>query len=737
MKLSFLTLVFFLSHFGFGHDIIGFISTNEGKPINNVLIHNENTEEHSHSDSKGIFSLHKYNVGDSVIFTHPSYDSKSIILFHEDTLRIVLTIKTNFIEQVVIKNQINSTQALADIDFQLNPPTSSQKILINVPGLFIAQHAGGGKAEQIFLRGFDVDHGTDIAISVDGVPTNIVSHAHGQGYADLHYVIPETVEKIDFGKGPYYAKIGNFGTAGYIDLQTKKSLENSSIKLETGQFNTKRMIGLFNLTNSIKHKSYIASEYYTTDGAFESPQNLNRLNLFGKYSGDLSEDKFLEVSFSHFNSSWDASGQIPQRTVDDGSISRFGAIDDTEGGSTNRTNISLGFDKIIDSRSFLKNKIYYSNYNFELYSNFTFFLEDPINGDQIRQKEGRNTYGMSSEYNRTFKKENVNGKWQFGIMLRNDESSNNELSHTKARTQTLDTTQLGDINETNFGAYYNIDIYINKWTFNTSIRYDYFNFNYNDHLTGVYKTQTSSKSIVCPKLNILYNLSNNFQVYAKGGKGFHSNDTRVVVSQQEKKTLPAVYGSDLGLNWKPSSRLFINTAFWYLFMEQEFVYVGDAGIVEPSGQTTRNGMELSARYRSLDWLFFNFDINYTLAKYTEEPIGENYIPLAPDFTIVFGLKTLFSNGIYGGINLRHLGDRPANEDYTIVAKGYSIINLNLGYNWKNFDLGCQVENLFNTQWNESQFATTSQLKHETQPVEEIHFTPGTPFFIKASIEYSF
>jgi outer membrane receptor protein involved in Fe transport len=686
----------------------------------------------------GSFAMEAVKTGDTLKISHIGFNTEQVVINSlQAPLSIVLDLKSISIAEVVISPEVNALNMISAIDIQTNPVNSSQDILRQVPGLIIGQHAGGGKAEQMFLRGFDIDHGTDIAITADGLPVNMVSHAHGQGYADLHFVIPETIENIDFGKGPYSADKGNFNTAGYVNFNTKRSLENSLIKFEKGQFNTSRILGMFDIANNQKNQSYFATEYLSTDGAFNSPQNFNRINLFGKYTANVTASDKISLTASSFTSKWDASGQIPQRAVDAGLITRFGAIDDTEGGNTSRTNILLNYDNYIDKNSFIKNSVFYAKYDFELYSNFTFFLEDTTNGDQIKQKENRAIYGINSEYNRSFSNEKLEGDWQAGISLRNDQSQNNELSHTVNRSETLYPIMLGDINETNYAAYFNATFDIGKWTINPALRVDYFDFQYNDALQTDYKTQSSTKAIVSPKLNILYHFSPDLQFYLKGGKGFHSNDTRVVVAQNGKKILPAAYGFDAGILWKPIPQLLLNTAYWYLFLEQEFVYVGDAGIVEPSGKTKRHGLDLSVRYQLLDWLFWNMDANYTHARAIEENAGEDYIPLAPDFTLTTGLNVVHPSGIYGGLNLRHINDRPANEDNSIIAKGYTVVDFNVGYPWRKLDFGIQIQNLLNTEWNETQFATESRLKNEPAPVEEIHFIPGTPFFIKAIIAFKF
>lgn len=721
-----------------GQSITGTIKSKENIPLSYVQILNSRTQNHTHSNEKGIFTLSNVSVGDTIQFTHLGYESKKIILTSlANSLTISLKEKLISLNEVVIASKIDALNAITDIDIQTSPVASSQEVLRQVPGLFIGQHAGGGKAEQIFLRGFDIDHGTDIALSVDGLPVNMVSHAHGQGYADLHFIIPETINNIDFGKGPYYADKGNFNTAGYVNFKTKQQIDNSLIKVEAGQFNTRRILGMFKVLNKEKHQNFFAIEHLATDGPFESPQNFSRTNFFGKHTNSISESEKISITGSHFTSQWDASGQIPNRVVESGLISRLGAIDDTEGGQTSRSNVSLKYQKFFNNNTYINNTLFYSNYNFELYSNFTFFLEDPVNGDQIKQKESRNLWGLNSEYFQAFSTKKIDGEWKAGISLRNDQSSNNELSHTLNRRTTLNQIQFGNIYETNLGAYLNADLNRDKWTVNAGLRYDYFDFQYKDALMTNYETQTSSKGVLSPKLNVLYDYSSTLQLYLKSGRGFHSNDTRVVVAQNGKKILPTAYGADLGFIWKPMPRMIVNAAFWHLYLEQEFVYVGDAGIVELSGETQRQGLELNIRYQPLDWLFWNFDANYTAAKSLEAEQGEHYIPLAPDFTLVTGIRVLHPSGLYGGTQVRYLKDRPANEDNSIVAEGYTVVDANIGYNFRSFDFGINVQNLLNTEWNETQFATESRLLNELEPVEEIHFTPGTPFFVKGIIAYKF
>lgn len=737
MKNIILVMITLFGLSSYGQIQKGKVLDSDGNPVENAYLVNTNSESHAHTNEFGLFSLDKTVLGDVIKITALGYKKSNFTIVSSDDI-IILEDDIFRLNEIVIQPKLSAMNVISKIDLQTTPVNSSQEILRKVPGLFIGQHAGGGKAEQIFLRGFDIDHGTDIAISVDGIPVNMVSHAHGQGYADLHFVIPETVEKIDFGKGTYYANKGDFATAGYVAFQTKDKIEKSSIGLEIGQFNTMRTVGLFNLLGNQKTQSaYIATEYILTDGPFDSPQNFNRVNLLGKYSAILSDNSKFSILASRFSSKWDASGQIPQRLVDNGTISRFGSVDDTEGGNTSRINFSASLSKPIDENTFLKANAFYSNYQFELYSNFTFFLEDPINGDQIKQKENRDIYGMNAELNKKTKLNEVDVLLQFGGGFRADATTDTELSHTLNRRTVLENIKLGDIDESNLFTYLNSEFNFGKLMINPAIRLDYFKFNYQDKLMQNYKTQSESKVKFSPKLNFIYSQNNNLQFFVKSGMGFHSNDARVVVENSGKQILPTAIGTDIGAIWKPFPKLIVNSALWYLFLEQEFVYVGDAGIIEPSGKSKRMGAELGLRYQLNDWLYFDADANYTYARSIDEPKGQDYIPLAPDFTTTGGLSFQKVNGFSGGIRYRYLKNRPANEDNSIVAKGYFISDLNVNYQYKNINFGIAVENIFDTEWNETQFATESRLQNEPESVEEIHFTPGTPFFMKGKITYTF
>ena len=457
----------------------------------------------------------------------------------------------------------------------------------------------------------------------------------------------------------------------------------------------------------------------------------------GKYTVNLPNNDKLSVLASHFTSKWDASGQVPQRAVEAGLISRFGSIDDTEGGLTSRSNFTAQHTKAISKNAFVKSRAFYSKYDFELYSNFTFFLDDPVNGDQIKQHEDRQIFGLESVLHQQVALKNADVDLQFGAGLRYDKVDDNELAHTANRKVTLEQFAFGKVNESNLYTFANAEFDYGKILINPGLRIDHFQFDYVDGLVTAYQTLSENKTVASPKLNFIFNPTQQWQLFLKTGVGFHSNDTRVVVAQNGKEILPAAYGADVGAIWKPQPRLWFSTALWYLFLEQEFVYVGDAAVVEPSGKTRRTGIEAGLRYQLSDYLFFDADVNYTYARATEEPEGADHIPLAPDLTAMGGLSLRLPSGFEGSIRSRYLKDRPANEDNSIIAEGYFITDVNLNYSLKKVTFGVVIENLLDVEWNEAQFATESRLKNETTPVEEIHFTPGMPFYLRGKAVYRF
>jgi hypothetical protein len=733
-----LTFTFYLFAFGYSGELFaqfsGRVLDVNQQPIQDVMILNQRTKDHTHTDANGYFTNKTSMSGDTIRFSYLGYKTLQTILDEKEGMQdqiITLEESALLLEQVNISEPLHRN--LQQIDLKINPVQNSQELLKKVPGLFIAQHAGGGKAEQIFLRGFDIDHGTDIAISVDNLlPLNMVSHAHGQGYADLHFIIPETVKNIDFEKGSYNAARGNFATAAYVNFVLQDKIQSNSLIFETGKFQTNRIAGLFKLNDSEKSNSYFAGEYVSSDGYFEHPQDFSKYNALLKYNYNFNAYSGLKCTGSFFTSRWNASGQVPQRAIDAGTINRFGAIDPNEGGETGRSNVMIQYFLSKKAHQLFKVTGFYSNYNFVLYSNFTFFLNDSINGDQIKQKENRNIYGLETSWTNHFN----NLEWNFAVGARIDDVNDSELSHTKNRNILLERKSLGDINEQNVYSYLKLNWFTQKLDIDLQARADYFNVSYRNKLASDPLIH-HSEFLVSPKFNAYYNFNESIQVYAKTGLGFHSNDTRLLNQSPDEDLLIRSFSADLGFQFKIGDHSLIHFGAWYIDLEDELVYVGDEAVVESSGHTQRNGLEAGWRWLPFSWFSLDAEGSYTIAKTVDDPEGQNYVPLAAKWNSSGGISIHNIKNFSIGLRYRYLGDRPANEDYSIIAKGYQLIDGNINYKYKNFNFSFIAENILNQEWNEAQFATLSRLQYESVPVEEIHFTPGAPFNFRMKVQVMF
>ncbi|MDX1479424.1 MAG: TonB-dependent receptor plug domain-containing protein [Saprospiraceae bacterium] len=722
----------------FSQTLSGRVMNERGQPIPDVLIYIQSDHRHTHSGAGGEYRMPVPDAGDTLVAVHLGYATWSAVCTGQTGMTIIMQSAPLQLEEIEVRPGVDHARLVARIDLETQPVRSAQEILRTVPGLTIGQHAGGGKAEQIFLRGFDVDHGTDVAIDLDGMPVNMVSHAHGQGYADLHFLIPETIDRINYGKGPYRADHGNFATAGHVGFVTRDILEASFVQLEGGSFGTVRAVSGINLVDQLTHNWYVASDMMLSQGPFEAPQRLHRYNIMTKYTAGMGNGgASLSLLASHFRSGWDASGQIPQRAVHHGMITRFGAIDDTEGGSTSRSNALIHHQQPLGDGLTIHNAVFLSRYDFDLYSNFTFFLNDPVHGDQIRQRESRLLYGGRSEVIWQLPGGDVEGYLKGGLGLRHDLSAENALSRSVNRDTEIAVIRSGDINELNVFGYVSGALLAGKLSIHPGIRLDHFRFVYHDKQDPASGRATVGRGVLSPSVRVFFDASPTLQYFFKTGVGFHSNDTRVVVARDGHEVLPRAFGADAGFVIKPGPRLLITTALWYLDLEQEFVYVGDEGIVELSGPTRRLGFDVGARWQPADWLYIHGDINYAHGRSRDAPQGETQIPLAPDWTSTGGVTVRLPSGVFGSFNYRWMDDRPATEDNAIIAEGYVVADATVGYTSDRYTLQVAARNVFNTEWNETQFATTSRLRSETEPVEEIHFTPGAPFGLQARLKVDF
>ena len=630
----------------------------------------------------------------------------------------------------------SSEQLIPGQDFELRPHGRPADVLRLIPGLIINQHQGGGKAEQYLIRGFDADHGTDLAIFVDGVPVNLRSHAHGQGYADLHFLIPETIRAIDVSKGPYFPEYGDFDTAGVVKFITRDYVEENTLEISGGSFNTQRYLALLSPTRDAL-KTFIAVEGYRNDGPFEHPNGYLRFNLFAKATANLNEDMRLSLWGSHYRAEWHGSGEIPARAVRAGLIDRFGAIDPNEGGVTERTNLNLDYVWTLSERHRLSLNTYVSYYRLSLFNDFTFFLNDPDHGDMINQRDTRFVAGFDAQYEIKSQPFGIPLTSTAGLQYRIDTPhvvlANALQRHQVSRTQDV------DIVEQSFSPFVKFDLTpIDKVRLVTGARGDVFTFDVKERVntTGDRLTGTATKARPNVKANLILGPWASTEFFGNFGTGFHSNDARAVISNPKLEALPTATGYEFGLKSRLLPRTELFATYWFMDLSSELVFVGDEGTTEPRGRTHREGVEAGAKVRLLDWLTFTGDLTYT-AKAEFVETGQA-IPLAPIWTARADLTARLPWGLSSSFEMRHVGDRWADEDRHQTARGYTLFNWTGRYRYKNFEAFLSIENLTNTEWREAQFFFTSRLPGEPAAgVDDIHFTPGTPRSFLGGIAFHF
>jgi hypothetical protein len=634
-----------------------------------------------------------------------------------------------------------SSVIIRELDIALRPRESSQELLRLAPGLVIAQHAGGGKAEQLYLRGFDADHGTDVAISVDGIPVNMVTHAHGQGYADLHWLMPEVVAAADVRKGPYDARDGDFATAGAVAFRTKDRLDGSAtLEARAGSFRTRHLVGLVPLGGDASDAGgYLAGSTHSTDGPFVQPQGYRRTNLFGKWTAPAGRQTELVVMGSGFDSRWNASGQLPDRAIRGGQVRRFGAIDSTEGGSTSRYDLSAALRSDGAGRATWEARAFVTRYRFDLFSNFTFYLSDSVNGDGIEQRDSRTMYGTFGVYGRPATVLGRTGRWLVGAGLRGD-AGDVELAHQRARTSLESRVAArNDQHHIYEWARYEVDL-TSRVRADVGVRGDLFRFSIRDDLTATASGAGAAarwQGIASPKLNLAFDLAPATTIFANAGTGFHSNDGRdVTVARRGERVLPRATSAEAGGRHTWTGGTFAAAA-WWLDLESETVYVGDEGTTEASGRTRRVGLDVEARQRVLPWLWLDGDLNLARGRFLDEPRDANRIPLAPTVTGTGGLTVRDAGPVSGGVRVRHIGSRAAIEDNSVRAIGSTVWELFAAVDAKRARLFLAIDNLLDTTWNEAQFATTSRLLGEVGSITELHFTPGAPRSVQAGVQYRF
>ncbi len=715
-----------------------------------------------------------------------------------------------------------SSTTIRNLDFDLRPKTSPNDILRVVPGLLAVQHQSGGKADQLFLRGFDADHGTDVGVFVDGIPVNMPSHAHGQGYADLHWLIPEALEQVDVVKGPYDVRFGDFSTAGAINLITRKEFAESFAQMTVGGFPTLGCNGDIQhcklvaqergaivvspkLTGWAKNlHPWIAAEVARDEGPFQTPEGLFRYNIFGKLTYDLSPNTVIGTFLQGYGSQWIGSGQIPSREVDAHRIDQFGSIDPSEGGQTQRQMLSL-FLKHKDPKNEFDITIYVTRYRLSLWNDFTFFLKNPTTGDEIEQDDSRVFTGVNLSYHRHSTWHGISFRHTFGAQMRYDgihvdlwnaESQNGDFRKRISRyvggvdpSTGMSTFNFGnndDIDQVNLAVYGEEDIVWTRWLRSiVGLRADYFGFNVDDHgeTLGAGNPATSGtkqKTLFSPKATVVFTPVRPLDLYLNFGMGFHSNDARISVQSglttpngSVVNVLPRIYGGEIGARYTYRQYFTAAVALWASYLENETVFSGDTGQFEPSDPTRRLGVDLELRGHPWKWLYLDYDLAQADSQSVPDHGNGGAIALAPKIYMTGGVTYLGTrrlSGLRARLGFRYLGARPAFDENSIEYKtlnqtdpnrvntqAYTIFDLSATYRVHWFEVGFNVQNLFNAVWREAQFGNHSCTYDEahnpananysvcgaTLPiaqrtgVADVHFTPGVPFNLQVTLKAYF
>jgi TonB family protein len=636
-------------------------------------------------------------------------------------------------------------------------------LLHAVPGLFSAQHQGGGKADQYFLRGFDADHGTDIDFTMDGVPINLPSNGHGQGYTDVHYVLPETIDRLDFSKGPYFADKGDFDTAGAVELHTRRAFEENELQAAVGEFGTYRAFGV-GTTGTGPNAGWIAAEVAGYNGPYDSPENLQRFSVMAKQNLQLSEHTQLMLEAVAYGSQWSASGLIPPRAVQSGAIDVWGSIDPHEGGQTQRDMLILTLKNSPSHDEGFELTSYFVRFQMRLFNDFTFFLTDPVNGDLVEQNDDRFYGGMNARYHKTLHLGDASFTTTLGAGGRYD-SMNVSLFHDDSQRQHLPTCygeplfcDNADVGQSNLFLYAEENARLTPWFRAVlGVRGDLFTWNVVDQRTSplpdaLPTTGLVEKAIADPKLALIFSPLANLDLYIDGGGGFHSNDARSVIAVNGVGALPRAWGAEVGAHLNLFNQLSLTSVLWFLYLEEEVTFDPDIDSDAPNPPTRRYGIDFSAKWdilgsRGGHWLFADVDFMAAHVQYTTtlnndglsaegvpQTLAGLNVPLAPTETLTAGITAEFPFGLKARLALRQMDDHPANEAGTQTAQGYALLDFTASYRWRFLQFAASVENVLNTSWREGQFDYVSRLPGEPiAGVEQTDYTPGNPINVQGSV----
>ena len=635
----------------------------------------------------------------------------------------------------------SSQQFIPDKEIVLQPQGRPAQVLRLIPGMLAVEHSGGaGKADQYFLRGFDADHGTDVAFFADGMPINLRTHAHGQGYNDLNFIIPETIEGLDVYKGAYLPEFGDFATAGSVNFRTRQVVQEGIVQATGGQFDTQRYLLMFSPTKE-KIRTLFAAEGYYTNGPYEHDNRYLRTNVLGKMTTNLTGRDELSLKATFQKSKWNASGEIPLRAVQDGTLDRFGSIDPSEGGTTLRATGVLNYHYDTSSGGLFFANAYGQYYRLDLFTDFTFVLNDPVNGDGIQQSDRRVMYGGDIGYKQRGEVLGMPSIGTIGFQTRVD-NIHARLGTQTTRTPTGVTTD-SDILEASYAPFVKVEVQPTSWMrLSGGLRGETFTFDVRNRCTTCAKQPAgrTSSGIILPKMNLILGPWAATEFFANYGEGYHSNDARSAVAPGSSP-LARSRSYEVGVRsrpWGPESVELIATV-WRLDLQSELVFVGDEGTTEIRGPSRRQGFEIAARGQLWGPLYVNGSFTWTHAEFR----NGDAIPLAPKYTAYGAAILKWPEGLTSQLQATYLGVRPLIEDQSIKSPSWITFDLSERYQLPitlhhgRMEAFLFVQNLLNTEWEQAIFAFESRLRNEAAGVTDIHFVPGNPRTFMGGVAWYF
>jgi len=602
------------------------------------------------------------------------------------------------------------------------------ELLEATPGLIASQHSGEGKANQFYLRGFNLDHGTDLATFVDDMPVNQRSHAHGQGWTDLNFLIPELTARLDYRKGPYSARDGDFASAGSAYVTYANRLVRDVATLSVGQNGYVRSAVAASKEAGAGVLTY-ALEALHNDGPFTRGDDYRKLNGVLRYSRGYANNGW-SVTAMAYRGSWDSTDQIPQRAVDNGTLGRFDAIDNTDGGEARRYSLS-GVWRQTTADTASKVNAYVIRNQLGLWSNFTYFMDDPVHGDQFAQPDRRVTSGINAIHTwHAHRSDNLTSDLTVGAQAQNDNIFN-ALENTEAR-RTLSTTRQDHIVETSEALWIeNATRWNDMFRSTIGLRAD--NYRFKVASDRPENTGKASDSLVSPSLNLAFGPWQQSELYLNYGQGFHSNDARGTTTNLDPKTLEAVgetpglvrsRGMEIGLRTEIIPKNQTAISLYRLDFDSELTYIGDAGNTEAGPPSRRVGIEFSNYYKPYKWLSIDFDAAFARARSQGVEPGQERIPGAVEGVGQLALTVSQLSNWEGALRLRYFGPRPLIEDNSVRSHASTTLNGRIGYRWSK-DLRLELEgfNLANKRASAIDYYYASQLRGEAEARDDIHFHP--------------